>query len=189
MFPDSKIAEGFALGPTKASCVICYGLAPFYKEKKMKQLTPKGTESLYFVVSFHEAFNGVSNQKQLDVHLIYFDEHFRRTQRLYFNSQFVGHARASDLTEPLIEVLKDLDYVSKMVQVSMDGPNVNWALLDDLFIHRKEVNANTPSLVNTGSCGLHIVHGSFGTASETTDWKLEASLKSFYKNFKDSPAR
>ena len=109
--------------------------------------------------------------------------------RLYFNSQFVGHARASDLMESLIEVLKDLDYVNKMVQVSMEGPNVNWGLLDDLFIHRKEVNANTPSLVNTGSCDLHIVHGSFGTAAKTTDWKLEASLKSFYKNFKDSPAR
>ena len=44
MFPDSKIAEGFALGLTKASYVICYGLAPFYKEKIMKQLTLKDTE-------------------------------------------------------------------------------------------------------------------------------------------------
>ena len=86
MFPDRKIAEGFALGPTKASCVICYRLAPFYKEKIMKQLAPKDTEPPYFVVSFDEAFNSVSNQKQLDVHLIYFDEHLQRTHRLYFNS-------------------------------------------------------------------------------------------------------
>ena len=33
MLSDSKIAEGFALGSTKASYVICYALAPFYKEK------------------------------------------------------------------------------------------------------------------------------------------------------------
>ena len=33
MFPDSKIAEGFAIGPTKAYYVICYKLAPFYKIK------------------------------------------------------------------------------------------------------------------------------------------------------------
>ena len=71
----SQIAEGFALGPTKASYVICYGLALFYKEKTMKQLTPKYTEPPCFVVSFDEVFNSVSNQKQLDVHLIYFDEH------------------------------------------------------------------------------------------------------------------
>ena len=61
MFPDSKIAEGFALGPTKASYVICYGSASFYKEKIMKQLAPKDTEPPYFVVSFDEAFNSVSN--------------------------------------------------------------------------------------------------------------------------------
>ena len=45
----------------------------------MKQLTLKGSEPPYFVVSLDEAFNSVSNQKQLDVHLIYFDEHLQRT--------------------------------------------------------------------------------------------------------------
>ena len=58
----------------------------------MKQLTPKDAEPPYFVLSFDKAFNSVSNQKQLDVHLIYFDEHLQRTQRLYFNSQLMGHA-------------------------------------------------------------------------------------------------
>ena len=60
----------------------------------------------------------------------------------------MGHARASDLMQSLIEVLKDLDYVNKMVQISMDGPSVNWALLDNLSIHRKEINVNAPDLVN-----------------------------------------
>ena len=75
-----------------------------------------------------------------------------------------------------------------MVQDSMDGPNVNWSLLDNLSIHRKEKNANERDLVNTGSCSLHIAHGSFSTTSKKTYWNLEASLKSFDKNFKDSPA-
>ena len=44
-------------------------------------------------------------------------------------------------------------------------------------------------LVNIGSCGLHVVRGSFGTASKKADWNLEASLNLFYKNFKDNPAR
>ena len=101
----------------------------------------------------------------------------------------MGHARASDLMQSLIEVLKDLDYINKIVQVFMDGPNKNWALLDNLSIHRKEENANAPNLVNIGSCGLHMVHGSFSAASKQTYWNLEVSLKSFYKNFKDSPAR
>ena len=56
-----KIAERFVLGRTKASYVICFGVAPFHKEKITKQLTPKNTESPYFVLSFDDAFNGVSN--------------------------------------------------------------------------------------------------------------------------------
>ena len=86
----------------------------------------------------------------------------------------MDHAQASDLTQSLIKGLKDLDYVNKMVQVSMDGPSVNWSLLDNLAIHQKEKNANGPDLVNTESCGLRVVHGSLGTASEKTDWNLEA---------------
>ena len=62
MIPDRKIAERFSLGPTKASYAICYGLAPFYKDKIMKQLTPKDTEPPYFVWCFDEAFNVVSNR-------------------------------------------------------------------------------------------------------------------------------
>ena len=61
MFPESKIAEVFPLGSTKTLYVICYGLAPFYKEKIMKQLTPKDTEPPLFVVSLDGFFNSVSN--------------------------------------------------------------------------------------------------------------------------------
>ena len=48
--------------------------------------------------------------------------------------------------QSLIEVLKDLDCVNKMVQISMDGPSVNWALLHNLSIHQKEENGNAPDL-------------------------------------------
>ena len=105
------------------------------------------------------------------------------------NSQFMGHARASDLTQSLIKRLKDLDYANKMVQVSMYGPNVIWSLLDNLAIHQKKENASEPDLVNTGSCCLYVVRRSFGTASKKVDWNLKASLFFFfYKNFKDSSA-
>ena len=93
--------------------------------KKDKQLTPKDTEQPYFISGFDEAFISVTNQKQRDLHLINFDEHLQRTQRLYFNSQFMGQAQASDLIQSLIEILKYLEYFNKMVQASMDGSNGN----------------------------------------------------------------
>ena len=73
----------------------------------------------------------------------------------------------------MIKVLKDLGYVNKMGQVSMDEFNVNWSLVDNVAIHGKKEKSNGPDLVNIGSCGIHIVHGSLGKASKETDWNLE----------------
>ena len=48
MFPDSSVAQKFQLGKTKASYVICYGLAPFFKLNLLDivKRTP------YIVISF-----------------------------------------------------------------------------------------------------------------------------------------
>ena len=45
----------------------------------IKQFTPKDAEPPYF----DEAFNGVTNQKQLGVHHIYFDEYLQKTQTVF----------------------------------------------------------------------------------------------------------
>ena len=58
-----------------------------------------------------------------------------------------------------------------MIHISMAGPNANLSLLDNLAIHRKE-DANGPESVNTGSFGIHVVHGSFGEAlKKLGTWK------------------
>ena len=117
-------------------------------------------------------------QDSFDAHLIYFDKHFQGTQRLYCNSQFKGHVRASYLIRSLTVVLKNLDYGTKMVHISMAGPNANLSLLDNLAIHRKE-NANGPELVNTGSFSLHVVHGFFGEASKKDRLEPGSIIKIF----------
>ena len=73
----------------------------------------------------------------------------------YFNSKFLGHVSAQDLLKEFQEALKDLRE-SSMLQVSMDGPSVSWALYDELCKHCKR--EELPSLTNIGSCGLHIVY-------------------------------
>ena len=80
----------------------------------------------------------------------------------YFNSKFLGNASAQDLFKDFQEALKYLRE-SSMLQVSMNGPSVNWTLYDELRKHceREEL----PSLINIGSCGLHIVHGALKTCN------------------------
>ena len=56
-----------------------------------------------------------------------------------------------------------LDYVSKLVQFSMDGPNVNWKLLDLFEEDRHDKNPDCPYLLQIGSCGLHVLHGAYQT--------------------------
>jgi len=46
-----------------------------------------------------------------------------------------------------------------------------------------------PSLLNLGSCGLHVVHGSFKYGASDTGWELDSLLRSMWYVFENSPAR
>lgn len=77
--------------------------------------------------------------------------------------------------------------MKNLAQISMDGPNVNWKFHD--IIQEKLSNNHNISLLNIGSCGLHIVHNSFKSGAVASGWDIESVLKSLYYLFKDSPAR
>lgn len=69
----------------------------------------------------------------------------------------------------------------------MDGPHVNWkafALLQKEM--QKQVDK---SLLNIGSCGLHIMHNAFREGCKATGWDIEHTLSCLYWLFHDCPAR
>ena len=76
-----------------------------------------------------------------------------------------------------------------LVQLSMDGPKTNWKLFDHFVQRRKNIVPQMPTLLNLGSCSLHIVHGAFKTGAQATCWNIDAILWSLYYLFHDSPAR
>ena len=59
-----------------------------------------------------------------------------------------------------------------MIQVSMDGPNVNWKFYD--LLTEKLTHEHQTKLVNVGSCGLHTVHNSFKAGADATGLQLNA---------------
>ncbi|CAH3038939.1 unnamed protein product [Pocillopora meandrina] len=77
--------------------------------------------------------------------------------------------------------------IKNMVQISMDGPNVNWKFYDKIKVNLSEEFHTTP--INVGSCGIHTVHNSFKAGVVTTEWNVSSILSSLYYHFKDSPAR
>ncbi|KAG1651529.1 Structural maintenance of chromosomes flexible hinge domain-containing protein 1 [Nymphon striatum] len=181
MFPDSEIAKQFQCGERKMAYVCVYGLAEFFK--KLLNESIKGQ----FVVLFDESLNKKMQEKQMDVHARYIDE-ANEVKTRYFGSTFLGHGTANDLMDHFTKsVLESGLPVKNMIQVSMDGPNVNWKFYGNL---KKKLNDEYgTSLINIGSCGLHIVHNSFKRGMDATGWKVASFLSSLYYLFKDAPAR
>ena len=77
--------------------------------------------------------------------------------------------------------------MKKMLQVSIDGPNVNKAFLSMLKEERQTNESST--LINVGTCGLHSINASLQTSAKATDGKLKKLLSSMYHIFQESPSR
>ena len=183
MFPDSEIAQRFSLARDKARYMITYGLAPYFHDNLRSILTSIDPVPLYSV-SFDESMNRILQRGQMDLHVRYWCDTKKIACTRYWTSVYTEKATALDLFNCFCQGMAELE-LNSILQLSMDGPNVNWALLDLL----KEERSDAPALLETGSCGLHIMHRAFQTGHEATGWKLDVLLSSLWYCFKDSPSR
>ena len=69
MFPDSKIAQKPQLEKAKCADLFNYGMTPFVKDPLVKNIVA----SPFYTVSFDESVNRVLQNKQMDVHICYWD--------------------------------------------------------------------------------------------------------------------
>ncbi|XP_063730464.1 uncharacterized protein LOC134858472 isoform X2 [Eleginops maclovinus] len=116
MFPDSTVAKTFQCGRDKTSYILRFGVAEFVKKELISKVTGP------FVIMFDESLNHATKRKQLDLHVRYWDD--GQVQSRYLGSQFMGHATANDLLKEIKECAGHLD-LSKLISISMDGPNVD----------------------------------------------------------------
>ena len=183
MFPDSSIAVNFQCGERKTAYMASFGIAPYLRDN-MKNLI---TDEQYYVLLFDESMNKPLQEKQLDFHIRIWNGDSVSTH--YYASEFLGHARADDLLQSFTTVTKGLP-MKGLLQLAMDGPSVNWkfhqSVQDEL--HRRQ-DCHGISLINVGSCGLHVVHNAFKLGIESTGWKIEYVLQCLRQIFKDTPAR
>ena len=183
MFTDSLIAGKMEMSRTKLSYNITYGLAPFFNSELREKLqsVPK------VVLCFDESLNKIAQQGQMDLHARYFNNDKLKVMTRYLTSAFLGHAASSDLLNGFKEASGD-DLLYKLLQVSMDGPSVNWKFFTELKNDQQIVDSSSVPL-DIGSCGLHVIHGAFQTGHTKVKWKVNATLRAFHRIFKDSPAR
>lgn len=100
----------------------------------------------------------------------------------------VGHGTADNLMDHFTKsVLESGLQAKNIIQVSMDGPSVNWKFYGEL---KKKVNTDYGiTLINIGYCGLYVVHNSFKRGMDATGWQVSSFLSSLYYLFKDATAR
>jgi hypothetical protein len=142
MFPDSDIARQIKLQRTKVAYTINFGLAQYF----FRELLDLCSSCDHYVLGFDESLNKVVEKGQIDLFIRFWDTNSNQVCTRYYASSFMGHATAADLTS-FQEATKDLSF-SKLLQISMDGPNVNKKFLKDLIAELKEDNADAPIPLN-----------------------------------------
>ena len=93
----------------------------------------------------------------------------------------MGHATSEDILESFKYAIYPSE-TRKIIQISMDGPSVNWKFLELYNNELREIYQKTP--LNVGSCGLHVLHGSFQTGHFVAEWNINSILRSMYNLFK-----
>lgn len=182
MFPDSVIARRFSCSERKMAYLCHFGLAPHFQKLMYEEFTKLS----HFTLLFDETLNRTNQQKQLDLHIRYWDAKEEKVNTRYLTSVFMGHATAYDVFSAFQTGVQKLN-LTKLLQVSMDGPAVNWRFYEILQNKlRKEHNVEC---VCIGSCGLHIVNNAFRKGECCTGWEISSILSALYYIFKDSPAR
>ena len=182
MFPDLKsVLNNFSLARTKPSYVINHGLAPYFKNQHKTALQ----KSKVYVYSFDESLNSVTQTSEMNLYIRYWDKTEIAVKVRYYGSSFLGHGRHSDILNHFMSLTRSLKSEA-LYQVSMDEPNVNLKFFKEFAASFKEDNFH--SLVDIGSCSLHIVHGAFKTGAEKSEWGLKKFLKAAYIILHDSPA-
>ena len=90
------------------------------------------------------------------------------------------------LFDHFVSALGSLDK-QKMLQISMDGPNGNWAFYSEINHFRDENGMSR--LLPTRSCGLSTSNASLKAGKNSTDWGAKNLLKVLHQPLHDTPAR
>lgn len=183
VFSDSTTAKGMQLSKAKVAYTITYGISRYFKDQLTKAIEKSDT----LVIAFDESLNKVCEQQQMDIVVRFWNKEKCEVCTRYFTSAFLGHTTANDLLDAFKSSVPT-KMTQKVIQISMDGPNVNFKFLKNLREYLAEDSGNH-KLLDLGSCGLHTLHCAFKAGIKVTEWHIIEFLRAVYNLFKNVPAR
>ena len=87
----------------------------------------------------------------------------------YLSSLFVGHSAVGNIVESFLEAPSKMK-MPILLQVSMNGFNINWSFLEKLSFNHHDGFSTT--ILFHGSCDLHIINGALKIGHATVKWKV-----------------
>ena len=122
----------------------------------------------------------------MDLLIHYWDNDRDRVCSYYMGSEFMGRSTADDVLETFQNGTSEVNK-SKVMLVSYDGPNVYLAFLKKYASVREEKELDP--IMDLGTCGLHLVHGSVKVGAKASEWELQKLLKTMWQFIHYAPAR
>ena len=160
---------------------INHGIAPYFKFLLLSSINT----SYIHVYSFNESLNEVTQTCEMDLYVRCWDVACSQVKLRYFGSSFMGHGTYTDILQHFDEITKDLN-LHTYIRSPWISMNVNLKFYQEFVQKRKDENYH--SLIDIGSCGLHVIHGSLGTGVDDSQWALKKLMKGAYQLFHDIPA-
>ena len=142
--------------------------------------------SPFYSVSFDESLNKHLQKGQKDQLVRFWNSENNIAETRYLNSELMGGAKAVQILSTFKKGIEKLES-RNLLHISSDGPNVNLLFLE-LFSEERESD-ELPPLVQTGTCGLHTVHGSMKAGIKKSDLNIGKILKAVWKLLDETPAR
>ena len=119
IFP-CDVTKSFTCSATKMSYVVKYELAPHFEKILMTDI-----DGIPFGFKFDETTTK-QVKKQYDAYGTYWSKASDQVETTYLGSLFVGHCKAVDLVDHYLEFKQHWHFDDHLLlQVGMDGPNVN----------------------------------------------------------------
>ena len=154
MFPNDPVAQKYHQSTTKVNYTIKHGISPYIKEMNIYDL--KGSP---FCFKFDETTT-LQVKKQYDGYVQYWSKEQNLVVSMYCGSLFVGHCFSKDLLDHFSKFGEEMQWEPDLLlQLGMDGPNVNLKFEKDLL--DKIVEEYGVSFLTTGTCSLHKTHNGF----------------------------
>lgn len=179
-FEDSNVASSFHSKRTKASYLLTDGLLPHLH---MEMVASLKTNKFSLLIDESNKKYGTT---YLNLLVKYFDERLGKVTTRFFKSVTIGHAKANDLTQKILEAI-NADSIPKtnLLMVMSDSPNVMRGRRSGVITQLKEV---MPHLIDIGGCTLHHVSNAAKYAAGEFGEHIEEFVQDLFYFFRNHPS-